>query len=224
MRYVGRLFRLAFLAPDIVEAIVEGRQPISLTAEAVTRNIEMPLEWRSQKTSETFSSPGIGTEFLAHREKSKLCGTTRHMSSLRCRRGGRIAPTGALFAAIQGEFLNLRLMVWTPARLYAASQWAEDVLSNIRKARRVRDGSYNDRIDLAKSAFAVSGADGSGRVVMRRQLRPAQILSFMRGLPRCTVGMEASGGAQLWLLRMRTTSSPLPARNGKSQNGLTSRE
>jgi transposase len=56
-------------------------------------------------------------------------------------------------------------------------------------------------IDLAKSAFAVSGADGSGRVVMRRQLRPARILSFMRRLPRCTVGMEASGGAQLWLLR-----------------------
>ena len=23
-------------------------------------------------------------------------------------------------------------MVWTPARLYAASQWAKDVLSNIR--------------------------------------------------------------------------------------------
>jgi hypothetical protein len=46
VRYVGRLFRLAFLAPDIVEAIVEGRQPISLTAEAVTRNIEMPLKIR----------------------------------------------------------------------------------------------------------------------------------------------------------------------------------
>jgi hypothetical protein len=30
VRYVGRLIRLAFLAPDIVEAIVEGRQePIS---------------------------------------------------------------------------------------------------------------------------------------------------------------------------------------------------
>ncbi len=53
-------------------------------------------------------------------------------------------------------------------------------------------------IDLAKSAFAVSGADRSGRVVMRRQLRRTQVLSFMRGLPRCTVGMEASGGAQYW--------------------------
>ncbi len=51
VRYVGRLIRLAFLAPDIVESIVEGRQPTSLTAEAVTRHIELPLEWRSQKTA-----------------------------------------------------------------------------------------------------------------------------------------------------------------------------
>jgi hypothetical protein len=51
VRYVGRLIRLAFLAPDIVESIVEGRQPANLTAEALTRHIEMPLEWRSQKTA-----------------------------------------------------------------------------------------------------------------------------------------------------------------------------
>ena len=49
-------------------------------------------------------------------------------------------------------------------------------------------------IDLAKNVFAVCGADSSGRVLMRRQLRRAQVLSFMRGLPRCVVGMEASGG------------------------------
>ena len=50
MRYVVRLIRLAFLAPDIVESIVEGRQPTSLTAEAVPRHIEIPLEWHSQRT------------------------------------------------------------------------------------------------------------------------------------------------------------------------------
>ena len=48
---VDAISRLAFLAPDIVEAIVEGRQPGNLTAEAVTRHIEIPLEWRSQKTA-----------------------------------------------------------------------------------------------------------------------------------------------------------------------------
>jgi len=51
---------------------------------------------------------------------------------------------------------------------------------------------------LAKNVFAVCGAESSGRLVMRRQLRRAQVLSFMRGLPRCVVGMEASGGAQYW--------------------------
>src|SRR5258708_25659722 len=53
-------------------------------------------------------------------------------------------------------------------------------------------------IDLAKSVFAVSGADSRGRVVIRRQLRRTQVLGFMRGLPRCVVGMEATGGAQYW--------------------------
>ena len=33
----------------VVGFIVEGRQPNSLIAEALTRQIEMPLEWRSQK-------------------------------------------------------------------------------------------------------------------------------------------------------------------------------
>jgi hypothetical protein len=67
-------------------------------------------------------------------------------------------------------------MVWTPAR--SASQWAKDVLSNIRtKQGRVRNGSYTTiGIDLAKNVFAVRGADGSERVVMRRQLRRVQVL------------------------------------------------
>src|SRR6202521_359569 len=51
VRYVGRLIRLAFLAPEIVESIVEGRQPTTLTAEALTRRIELPLSWSSQRTA-----------------------------------------------------------------------------------------------------------------------------------------------------------------------------
>ncbi len=51
-------------------------------------------------------------------------------------------------------------------------------------------------IDLAKSVFAVSGADRRGRVIVRRQLRRA------RGLPRCTVGMETTGGAHYWARRL----------------------
>ena len=51
VRYVGRLIRLAFLAPDIVESIVEGRQPPTLTAEALTRRIELPLSWCAQRSA-----------------------------------------------------------------------------------------------------------------------------------------------------------------------------
>jgi hypothetical protein len=51
VRYVGRLIRLAFLAPNIVESIIQGRQPTTLTAEGLTRHIAIPLEWRSQETA-----------------------------------------------------------------------------------------------------------------------------------------------------------------------------
>jgi hypothetical protein len=69
-------------------------------------------------------------------------------------------------------------MVGTPARLYTASQWAQDVLSNIRTTQgRVREMEVTTiGIDLAKNVFAVRGADGSGRVVMRRQLRRVQVV------------------------------------------------
>ena len=45
-------------------------------------------------------------------------------------------------------------------------------------------------IDLAKSVFAVSGGDRRGKVVLRRQLRRAQVLEFMSKLGPCVVGMR----------------------------------
>src|SRR6266852_7924713 len=53
-------------------------------------------------------------------------------------------------------------------------------------------------IDLAKSVFAVSCADSAGKVVVRRQLRRAQVLEFLRVLAPCVVGMESCGGANYW--------------------------
>ncbi len=47
-RFVRRHIPLAFLSPAIVAAIAEGRQPLSLTAEALTRGIDIPLEWGQQ--------------------------------------------------------------------------------------------------------------------------------------------------------------------------------
>ena len=47
-RSVRRLIPLGFLAPRIVEAIAEGRQPVELTVEALTRRTDLPLLWSAQ--------------------------------------------------------------------------------------------------------------------------------------------------------------------------------
>jgi len=48
-RHVRRVMRLAFLAPRIVEAIAEGRQPADLSAIAMTQRIELPPLWSAQQ-------------------------------------------------------------------------------------------------------------------------------------------------------------------------------
>jgi site-specific DNA recombinase len=45
--YLGRIIRLAFLAPDIVEAILDGHQPADLELKRLTKNI--PLRWDEQR-------------------------------------------------------------------------------------------------------------------------------------------------------------------------------
>jgi site-specific DNA recombinase len=44
-RYVERLSRLAFMAPAIVEAICQGRQPAELNAETLLKRADLPLDW-----------------------------------------------------------------------------------------------------------------------------------------------------------------------------------
>lgn len=46
--YVSRVTTLAFLAPDIVENIVTGRQPADLSVEKLLREIDLPLAWENQ--------------------------------------------------------------------------------------------------------------------------------------------------------------------------------
>ena len=53
-------------------------------------------------------------------------------------------------------------------------------------------------LDLAKNVFQVHGADGSGRAVLRKKLRRAQVLEFFAQLTSCVVAMEACGGAHYW--------------------------
>jgi site-specific DNA recombinase len=47
--HVRRLLRFAYLAPDIVEAIVEGRQPRTLTVKLLLQGI--PLDWSDQRAA-----------------------------------------------------------------------------------------------------------------------------------------------------------------------------
>ena len=53
-RYVGRIFRCAFLAPDIVEAILEGKHPPQLTVERLRDGV--PLAWDEQRRMFGFRS------------------------------------------------------------------------------------------------------------------------------------------------------------------------
>jgi transposase len=53
-------------------------------------------------------------------------------------------------------------------------------------------------IDLAKNVLQVHGVDGRGKVVLRKQLRRAQVAPFFANLPPCVVGMEACASAHHW--------------------------
>jgi site-specific DNA recombinase len=47
-RYIRRLVNLAFLSPQLIEAILQGRQPIALTVTRLTE-LDLPLDWSEQR-------------------------------------------------------------------------------------------------------------------------------------------------------------------------------
>ena len=47
--YFAQLVRLGGLAPDIVTAILEGRQPAHLTRTRLARTKALPLDWNEQR-------------------------------------------------------------------------------------------------------------------------------------------------------------------------------
>lgn len=68
-------------------------------------------------------------------------------------------------------------------------------------------------LDLAKSVFQVHGIDSQGRVVVRRQLRRKEVLSFFAERPPCLVGMEACATAHYWgreLIKLGHTVKLMP--------------
>jgi len=48
--YFTRLVRLSYLAPDITQAILDGRQPSDLTADKILAHSRLPLSWQDQRT------------------------------------------------------------------------------------------------------------------------------------------------------------------------------
>jgi transposase len=53
-------------------------------------------------------------------------------------------------------------------------------------------------VDLAKNVFQVHAIGADGEVLIRRQLRRAEVLKFFSSLPPCLVGMEACASAHHW--------------------------
>ena len=47
--YFTRLVRLSYLAPDIIQAILDGRQPRDLTADKLLAHSRLPLTWHEQR-------------------------------------------------------------------------------------------------------------------------------------------------------------------------------
>jgi len=50
-------------------------------------------------------------------------------------------------------------------------------------------------IDLGKNVFHLHGQDRAGLQVFRKKVARARLFDFCNGLPRCTIAMEACGGA-----------------------------
>jgi site-specific DNA recombinase len=53
--YFTRLLRLSYLAPDITQAILKGRQPRDLTADKLLAHSRLPLTWHEQRTALGFA-------------------------------------------------------------------------------------------------------------------------------------------------------------------------
>lgn len=53
-------------------------------------------------------------------------------------------------------------------------------------------------IDIAKQVFQIHGVDRFDQVVVRKQLRRAQICDFFKDLAPCLIGIEACGSSHYW--------------------------
>ena len=78
-------------------------------------------------------------------------------------------------------------------------------------------------LDLAKNVFQVHGIDAAEKVVVRKQLRRAQVMKFFAALPPCLVGMEACATSHYWareLTRLGHQVRLMPAKDVKAYGRL----
>jgi site-specific DNA recombinase len=54
-RYLSRIARISWLAPDMISAMLEGTQPLQLTGRRLIRANAIPLDWPSQRAMFGFS-------------------------------------------------------------------------------------------------------------------------------------------------------------------------
>jgi len=74
-------------------------------------------------------------------------------------------------------------------------------------------------LDIAKNVFQVHGIDAAEKVVVRKQLRRAQVMKFFAALPPCLVGLEACATAHYWareLTRLGHQVRLIPAKDVKA--------
>lgn len=57
-------------------------------------------------------------------------------------------------------------------------------------------------IDLAKAVFQIHGIDEQGRVVLRKQVKRADMAEFFANMEPCLIGMEACGSAHHWARKL----------------------
>ena len=56
--YVTRLIQIGFLAPELIQSICEGRQPITMTANKLLTTGALPLSWEDQRRELGFRLEG----------------------------------------------------------------------------------------------------------------------------------------------------------------------
>ena len=57
-------------------------------------------------------------------------------------------------------------------------------------------------IDLAKNVFQVHGVDERGKVLLRKQIKRAEMANFFANFPPCLIGMEACASAHYWARKL----------------------